>query len=473
MLKAYTYAIYGLMALSTLLSAPSALAVERLDLATVLKKIEQHYPSLQIAAKQVTRAQQDVIAARSQLGWNLSATAGVSHDVSLLGTGIADTTSMSLSVSKQLSNGDSLSVGTNINDQKYNPSQFGLDSNQAQDLVANYRMPFGKGNGNPAYQLSINNSKAGVMMSEASERSTRDQIGNQVIELFYGAAQAREALQNASDGLERAEKLVKYIKNNMRLGLAEEKDYLQYDAQQRAAQVDLKNAELMWRSQRSALNRLMGAPWDQDFVPVVQDLGNSQVPEYQSVLNQSKDYNPDLLRYKAQLMMAEAAIDKARNDRENKLDLVMSVGNKSRDLNNSGSPTSDMSYSLQVEYGMPLSKSGFDAKLYQAQIDKGIAQDNLHQSEQDLQYNINSSLNEIQTSRQALELSKQRLQVEQQRYDDVKQRFKSGRVDNSQLIMAQGNLSQGEFNLKQRQIDLAKRQAKLNAMRGILWQSQP
>jgi len=472
MLKAKKKNPFVLLLVPLLLSATSVFAAERLDLDTVLKRIDKHYPTLQIAAKQVERARQDVIAAQSQLGWNMTANAGVSHDASLFGTGIADATSMSLNFNKPLENGDTFSIGTNVSDTKYDPALIGLSTQQANDIVANYRMALGKGSGNPAYQLALNNSKAGVMMSQAAERGTRDQIGNQVIELFYGAAQAQAGLKNASDGLRRAEALVEYIKKNMRLGLAEEKDFLQFDAQLRAARVALKNAELMWKSQRTSLNRLMGEPWDHDFEIVINDVAADMLPGYDPLLKQAEDYNAELLRHQAELMMAEASLNKARKDKQNQLDLVMSLGQKTRDANTMSTAVTDMSYSVQIQYGLPLDKSGFDAKLYQAQIDKGIAEDNIRQVKQDLQYNINSMITDINASRQAMELSQRRLEVERERYADVKQRFKSGRVDNSQLILAEGDLSVGEFDLKQRQIDLAKRQARLEALRGTLWQSQ-
>ena len=479
MLKAINKKLFPLLVLILLFLSLSVSAAEQLKLDTVLQRIDQHYPSLQIAARQVERARQDVIVAQSQLGWNLSAQAGYNHGLGTFNT-VTDTMNYGVSVNKQLESGSTFSVGTNLSDQNIDEAtldpglaNFIANPQQTMDVELSYRMPFAKGADNPAYQLAINNSRAGVMMSQASERSLRDQMANQVIQLYYGAAQAQAGLNSAADGVHRAEALVEYVKNNMRLGLAEEKDLLQFDAQLRIARVALKNAKLQWNTQRTSLNRLMGTPWDQDFDIVVDTTARAGALAYEQLLKEAQDYSPVLLRHQAEMMMAEAALTKARNDKQSQFDIVASIGNTSV----SGTyPTSTFSesgnpYGLRFEYSRALDGSGFDAKLYQAQIDKGIAQQNIQQATQDLQYNLNSLVTEIHESSQSLELTRQRLDVERKRFADVKQRYKSGRVDNSQLIMAEGDLSQGELSLKQTQIDLAMRQAQLDAMRGTLWQS--
>ena len=442
-------------------------AAEQLDLPMVLQRIHNTYPSFKIAASQVERARQEVIAAESQLGWNLTAQGGYTHDITIYPS-VADTTSLGVSVSRQLESGSSLSFGSNVSNADTVAGVSPLaDPNLAVDLDLSYRIPLGKGSDNPMYQLAQANSQAGVLMAQASRETSYDQIASQVVELYYAAAQIQFQRENAEKALKRAEALVTFIQNNQRLGLAEEREVLQANAQLRLARLELESVRRLWSKQRTSLNRLMGNDWNQEFSLRV---ANPVLPakNYQSLSDEVEQYSPALKRNIAQKMMAEAAIRKAQNDRQSKFDVIASVGNKSRSTVGGGSESGE-AYALRFEYQLPMDKSGFDAKLYQARIDQDIAEDNIRQVKDELRYNLAGLIAELSSSEQALKHAHNRLQLERQRFQEVQQRYTRGRADTSQMIMSEGELAFGEFSLQQQQIELAKRLSQLQILRGTFW----
>lgn len=461
-------------------ASPSlAQSVEQLDLATVLQRINTSYPSLKIAARQVEKSRQEVIAAESQLGWNMSAQGGVVHDLGSFNT-VADTLSIGLGFSKQLESGSSLSLSTNVNNMDTVDSTipappgnaFIADPTQALDLDISYRMPLGKGSGNPMYAFARANSAAGVLMATASKAATYDQLASQVIELYYATAQIQYQRANARKALKRAEAQLAFLQKNKRLGLAEDRELLQSNAQLRAARLDLENANRMWSRQRTSLNRLMGNSWDNEFVLLVKTPAIPSIDQ-QKLKTDVEQYSPMLKQNLAQRMMAEAAIKKAQDERRSQFDIIASVGSKTR-AGTYPAPTGDFNesgetYALRFEYKLPMDSSGFDAKLYQARIDHDIAEDNIRQVKDDIRYNLSALLAELENSAKALRYSKSRLKLEQDRYQEVKQRFTRGRADTSQILMAEAELAFGEFSLQQQQIELAKRVNQLQVMRGTFW----
>lgn len=459
------------------LATPSlTMAVEQLELATVLHRINNTYPSLKIAVKQVEKSRQDALSVESQLSWNMSVQGGLTHDLGGFNT-ITDTVNLGLNFSRQLESGSSLSVGTNISNMDTDDSTItaGLasiiaDPQQALDFDLSYRMPLGKGDGNPAYQLALANSQTGLLMAKANKSLAYDRLANQVIEFYFATAQVQAQRTSAQKALKRAEKQVEFTRKNKRLGLAEEREVLQVTAQLRATRMELANANRLWFKQRTALNRLMGMPWDNEFEL---RFANGKLPEndYKYVYKDIETYNPTLKLNRAQKMMAEAAIDSAQNDRENQFDIIASLGSKSRsgDFPASSYNETGATYSLRFEYQLPMDKRGFDARLYQARIDKDIAEDNIRLVQDDIRYNLLSLLAEINVSKDSLKQSKSRLAIERQRHNEVRQRYERGRADTRQMIMAEGELAFGELSMQQQKIELAKRQAQLQVMRGTFW----
>ena len=89
-------------------------SAQNMSLKQVLQQVVDHYPSAKTAVYQVQRAQQENIKIESQLGWQLNSQAGISRDVSALGSA-TDSLRIAAGLSRKLSSGATLGVDASIN----------------------------------------------------------------------------------------------------------------------------------------------------------------------------------------------------------------------------------------------------------------------------------------------------------------------------------------------------------------------
>jgi len=447
---------------------------QSITLNQVLQQVIDHYPSVKTAAYQVERAQQENRKIESQLGWQLKSQADIARDVSAFGTPV-DSINLSANVSRKLKFGSTLSVDAAINksDSSNVFSPFQPNPVVSTGVNLNYRHPFAKGSDNPAYNQGIEAADAGIKKSFAERNAVYDQLASQLIDLYLAAAVTQTKINNAEQSIARSQRLNKYIKSRLDLGVAEEKDILQVEAQLHTQQAERQGLLMVWQKQKISLNRLMGKKWDKEFNLLIK-LPPKLIDEAETLLvEQVRQYSPALLNVKAQLQLAESAIKTRRDAKKDNLDLLLFVGNKTSSGDNivGNVSESELVGGLSIEFNRGMDKQGFDAELYQAQIDRGIALQNQKQVLQDLEYNLSSLLAEIKAGQNAIKAYRQSAQSEKKKLTEAENRHKKGRADTDQLIQFESQLSLAELSVDLQKIELLRRFYSLNLLRGKLWQT--
>ncbi len=450
-----------------------AKAAEPLHLEQVLARVLATYPSLEVAALQLERARLEQARIESTLGWNLGAQGGVARDVGLFG-GTVDRTDVGASMNRSLKSGGTVGLQgsyltedstTTISPLLPNPLETGR-------VDLSYRQPWGRGADNPTYALGLRSAQAGVTVADASEQALRDQIARQTADLYYAAAVTQARLASARAAITRAERLLKYIRANTDLGLTEVKDVLQAEAQLRTQQAEQDALQTAWAQQRTTLNRLMGQAWDTEFVPVAP--AAPLAADLPAVWKEALAYSPELKRAKARVDLAETAIEQARDARRDRLDLVYSVGSRSRSgdtLAGTSVSESDVVGGVRAEYSRALDRRGADATLTQAHLDRDAARAEQRLIEEDVRYNAASLLAEIDAARVALDSAQARLTAEEKKFDEARERYRRGRTDTARLIDFERELSAAQLALEQQRIELARRRTALDVLRGAVWGS--
>src|SRR5690606_31870640 len=125
---------------------------------------------------------------------------------------------------------------------------------QSINVDARYRLPLRQGADNAEYRQALVTAEAGIEAAQAQFGAVRDALVRQVADLFYAASLTYARLRNARDAIERAERLRAFVQRNVRLGVAEDKDRLQAEAQLRARLTELRALQALWDNQRVALN---------------------------------------------------------------------------------------------------------------------------------------------------------------------------------------------------------------------------
>ena len=450
----------------------SNLQAETMSSEQVLQRVMDHYPSLKTAALQVRRARQEMARVESQLGWQLGAQGGVAHDLNTFGTPV-DTVDAAGSLSRALDNGGTLSFNAGIarNDADATLSPTLPNPSTTTNVDVNYRHPLRKGAGNPGYESGKLSAEANVLLADAETGALYDQIAEQVLDIFYSAAATRARIDNINQAVKRTRRLYRYIKDRASLGVSEDKDLLQVEAQLSSREAELRGLQVAWQQQRIALNRLMGRDWNAEIQPLMKT--DIQLPRqsHAELLDEVKAYNPQLRSVQAQLKLADAALLARRDARQDNLDLVMFLGNRSIDGDTvSGNyDTSEVVGGVRVEFAQSTDKSGVDAELYQAQLDRSIALQNQIQLLEDLKYDLSSLLAEIDSAGHAVKAYRQSVQSENAKLKEAERRYRAGRTDTDQLIQFEAELAAAELAYELQRIELARRDVNLDLLRGLIW----
>ncbi len=451
-------------------------AAEALSLPAALGRVLADYEPLQVAARRVERARQEQAKVESTLGWVASANSGVSRDLSFVGSP-TNRFDAGAGLERRLAEGSSVAV-TSVYTYEDASAQFSPlfpDPAHSSALDLNYRKPLRRGVGNPDYAQGLVSADAGVAAAAADRLSLRDQVAAQVIELYYAAALTRARRLNAAQAIERARRLKTFVQDNTRLGVSEEKDLLQAEAQLRSQRAEHTALRAPWEQQRTALNRLMGRPWDAEFRPAVTKRPQQIAADTANLFAEASAYNPALRRNQQDLRSADAELERVRDARKDTLDVLLNIGTRTLDGDAATTDVdeADLAGGVGIEYRRALDQRGFDAQLYQAQIDRRIVMDEGQILERDLRYELTGLLAEHAAGQQGLRDYRRRLAGERAKFDEALGRYRTGRTDTSDLIRFENELLAAQLAFEQQRIELDRLAARIDLLRGSLWQSVP
>lgn len=450
----------------------AAVSAERLPLRVMIQRVLTTYPQLQVARLQVERARQEQARVEAQLGWNLNAQAGANRDLDFIGSP-TNRSDASVGVDKKFSGGGTVGMSGGYTRQKsdiaFSPAAPNPYETTSVDLTL--RQPLVQGLGNPAYTQGLISAQADLELALSQHNGLRENVVQQAIDLFHAAALTQAEIANARRGIDRAQRLKKYVQDNARLGLSEAKDLLQAEAQLQARLSDLSRLKVAWERQRSELNLLMTRDWDAEFIPEPEN--DEAVPDdLDELYQEAEENNPELQRYYAQLKRAEADIRRRKDAYKDKFDVVLSVGNRKfiGDTDFFGTVRNDeVVGGVRVEYRRALDKQGFEAELTQAQLDRSIALQEINRVQRDLRHKLAGLVAEIRAAREALRSFYIRRKREQRKFEESLRLYRAGRLETDRLINFENDVHLSRFLYEQQRIELSRKIASLELVRGGYW----
>jgi outer membrane protein TolC len=169
----------------------------------------------------------------------------------------------------------------------------------------------------------------------------------------------------------------------------------------------------------------------------------------------------------------EAELALRRDDRKDKVDLVFSVGGRSKsgDNNTGNIDEQDLAGGLRLEYQRALDKRGFDASIYQAQLNLSIAREDTRKVRDDLRYSVSGLLSELEANRISLSAHERRLVSEKRKLEEALERYRTGRESTNRLIDFENDMQLSRLALDQDRIALERRRTNLVILLGRIWQS--
>ncbi len=452
----------------------SALFAQVMSIEQVLQRAIDNNISLKIAVLQTERATYEKVKVESMLGWQISNQTNLSRDVGFTGTPSNVFRSVS-GVNRMLNNGDSIGASANysLEDSEFVFSPSFPNPAHRLNLDVNYRKPLWRDASNPIYSLGLQSADLGTQLTLENKLMIKDQFAAQVIETYYVTLLTQAGVHNIQRAAKRTKRLIKFIKKNQQLGLAEEKDLLQVNAQLQTLMADLSNLELAWVQQQVTINNLMGRDHRAEFLPIL-DSQFAPLPSNEKILlSVAIKHAPAIRLQDARIELANASIARIRNSKKNKLDAIASLGTRSAYGENSLNATineHDFAVTIGIEYTRAMDKRGINAEIQQAMLDKSIALQEIENIKRELKYSVLGFKQEINFTNAAIIEHQKRIKQEKRKLAEATERYRRGRTDTQQLILFENDLSTAEFLLEQKRIDLARRHARLDLLRGKTWE---
>jgi len=440
----------------------------------LLQDVINHYPAIKTAYFQVAKAQQDSIKINAQFGWQLNASTGYAKEVSLFGSPV-DQMTVAGSYGRQLKSGDKIALSASM---AYEDSELSTipslpNPSTSSNLKLEYTKPLGKGAGNVDYTLELNNAKAAVDIKVADQRLLLDKMAQQVIDLYLNAINTSQRINNTQASIKRTKKLSEFIRDRLNLGIVEDKDQLQTDAQLENQKAQLSALKLAWTQQTIAINRLTGKSWDHQLKLSTPVKKYDALTQLNQQIEQVKKHSPALVQVNSLIAISENKISLQRQNQKDNLDLKLFVGNKtsSGDSTAGDVSNSDVVAGIQLSFSQNMDKSAENAALYQAQLERGLQLQNKKQLLEDLHYDLASLLAEASAVSASISAYKRSKAAEQKKLKDAEKRYRSGRIDIDQLLQFENQLSATELSLNLQRMELQKRLLKLSLLKGEIWQN--
>lgn len=467
------YALLGSMFTTTLAFADVLEGKHtRLTIYQVMQHVLDRYPSLKISEMEVAQAAEQRRQIESSLGWILNSAAGITHDLTGLGTP-SDRLDVSSSVGRQLKSGATLSLSGSYRYEDSSLSFSPVLPNPAHTtrLDLSYRLPLSQGEGNPLYTEGLVSADAGLNLAKANHLLIRITLAEKVKDLFYSSVITQARRENAKQAVQRAKKLAVYINNNVKLGLSEKKDQLQAKAQLHSKLAELSAIQLEWKQLQNSLNRLMLEEWGKDIQPILIADINIKYSELNELMKLTETYHPAIKISQAKLDIAESQINSARDGKKDSVDLVMSVGSRTSNGNSTTGTVSEQDWAgeVSIQYKHLFNDDGVSSKYKQALLEKNIALQNIFKTKDDIRYNVSGLVAELESAKSAVKTAYQRLKSESLKLKEAEHRFRSGRADTAQIIQFQNEYSFAQLNYQNQKVDLNKRIIALQIYSGQFW----
>lgn len=438
----------------------------------VMQRVLDRYPSMKIAEMEVLQSEQQKYQIESSLGWILNSSAGVTHDLTALGTP-SDRMDVIGSVARKLKSGSTLSVtgGYRYEDSSLTFSPSLPNPAHTTRLDLNYRIPLSQGENNPLYVEGLVTAESANKIAKANLLLTRITLAEKVKDLFYSSAVTQARIDNTQQAILRSRKLENYISKNVKLGLSEEKDMLQVTAQTNSKLSELSAIRIQWKQQQYSLNRLMLEEGDTNILPLLTKFKNNY--ELQDLINLTSSSHPAIKISEAKLSMAESKINSARDDKKDSFDLVMSVGSRTSDGKSKTGTVSEQDWagSVNLEFKHLFDDKGVTSKYKQAQLERNIALHNIQKANNDIRYTVSGLVSEIEEAKQAVKSAYKKLNSESLKLKEAEHRYRNGRANTAQLIQFQNEYSFAELSYQNQKIDLNNRMTALQIFSGQFWTS--
>ncbi|MEJ2141586.1 MAG: TolC family protein [Gammaproteobacteria bacterium] len=447
----------------------TSVQAEVYTLSRAVHRLLDYYPTIQIARLKTDQANWEIRNVKNQLSWKLNGSAGVVHDVSVFGTPY-DRFEANASINRKLDSGHSLGFSGRY---EYNDDSFVLNNSfpnpsQSLDFDINYRVPFGQGENNTGYEQSLVVAESQKAIEQANEKAILKSLVANIITFFHEIDNLKQRLVYTDTSIDRSRRLKQYITRNKKIGIYEEKDVLESEAQLLKVIAERENLYLAISEQKNSLRRLLGIEPDA--------LVDIKIERYfvddndRNLLEKAEQDDPGLQIKKLLVDIADARIKLSLDENTDKKDLVFSLGARTLYGDSQTDNVSEEDYAAQLkfEYQYDLGNDAYTSRIEKAKRDKDITLQEMRLNKDEVKYQLTSLQDRIKKQRSLIEKLKQHNKVSAKKYNEAMARYRQGRIDTTKLIQFENDLHLANLDLSSAQTELSKSETSLALLVGDL-----
>lgn len=440
---------------------------EVLTLSRAVQRLVDYYPTLQIARLKTDQANWEIKNVKNQLSWKLNGSTGVVHDVSVFGTPF-DRFEASASLNRKLNSGHSLGFSGRY---EYNDDSFVLNNSfpnpsQSLDFDINYRIPFGQGENNTGYVQSLVVAESQKKIERENEKAILKSLVANIVTLFHEIDNLKQRLVYTNTSIDRSRRLKQYIVRNKNIGIYEEKDVLESEAQLLKVIAERESIRLALTEQKNSLRKLLGI---EPGTPVDIEI-EKFIATGKNLLPRAEQDNPELQVRKLLLEIADARIRLSLDENTDKKDLVFSLGARSLYGDSQTESVSEEDYAAQLkfEYQYDLGNYAYTSRIEKAKRDKDITLQEIRLNRDEIKYQLTSLQDRIEKQRSLVDKLVEHNRVSGEKYNEAMVRYRQGRIDTTRLIQFESELHLANLDLSSAQTELSKSETSLALLVGDL-----
>lgn len=425
------------------------MAVDVLTLPQAIHMALKYRSELKSAELNNESARLGLVVTESQLGWQANARAGLKHDLDMFGQP-TEQQQLSAGLSKQQRSGNQISVQGSYQKDNSQTTGVSIFPNPLESYGVNldYRIPLQRGRNNLAYEYAQVQSKMAVTVSSAEQRATADKIGEQLITIYHQLLASQIRMTDIQNALQRTQKLGALIKENSRLGMADKSDRLSVRARRAEQLADKKQLQRERLSQLIELQKMVGPVRYDTSVANYNDV--KRLPgKLNEIWQEVSQRDAVIASNEAKLQTTESLVRLNRDQQKNKFDVVLSIGNETRQGQRVGGDLNENEWvgGVRLEYQLPLDRKGVDAHTQQTMLELTKTRIDNQRYKADLKNLVQRWYQEWQMTTDTIKQFKQRKLIEIERYNEVKERYMQGRTDIREMLDAEASLSSAEKKL--------------------------
>jgi outer membrane protein TolC len=381
-------------------------------------------------------------------------------------------TSTKLGVTQQLYSGTTVSLSSQLDRSRLDPSTSALNPAYDADMTVSVRQQLLQGFGTAVNEATLKRARVGYDRANLDYKSVALTVIQSTENAFYNLAFAREQLEVFKFSLALAQRLFDESTQRRKVGVATDLDVAQAEVGVANARRNVLLGDQAVKNSGEALLALIGQFELESALGAtrLKEIGDA-LPVFASSYNLAKQNQPDLLSAQAGVEQARYDVTVAKDGTKPSLSIGGAVGfnghrGSGGDAYNDAFNNRSNAWQVDVALSYPWGQVADKARYHQTVSALNQAQTRLRQLEQSIEVQVRSAVRAVETGAESVKISTQARQLSERQYELEKAKFDAGLSTSYLVLQAQNTLENSRVTELQSKVSLRTAYAALHRLEG-------